>query len=1153
MRVEPGVSEGDLPESIARRVERLCAIGQPTSSGAEGDRSTPVSAVLDLEDGQELRLLANELVRYVSLGAGVREGGEVIALASDRSAEHGGEPSERARRCEVRVTLLDGAVEAGAPATIRFELDAPPTHPLRAEPADEAALLVVATPTERDTVTPASRLYTVGREGTRAVDFTFTPAEHGDRTLRLTVYDREFGIPLQEVTAAIPVAMEQRDITKAVADALRRLRDLQLSVGDMRERPAVEVAESLTRLAPPSEFGLSADEAETYRRALRAACRQIALHLVKIEGPAPRASRIDAAGVVRRLAQPSVAAQIDLLFVPHEADERKQPLRRLVDFHGERNALNARDLRSLAGDLVRRAVSDPGQRPVDRDEDAALTDALARTLAVLGELEMSAAEALQSRPEHLAHLLKSAVPDADRALTEHGALLYGLLVDSIAQHVLESLARRVSFAAGNLAEQGQRFADLRNRLDELQNRPQRPAHRGETSSADAEFEEHYARDIAGSHGHLTLHGIDLHHTPGSWPLDAVYLSLRCEHPDSEGSGSAPVPVEQALAGLTRIFVCGEAGSGKTTLIQRLAVSTVQRELPPQLSHLHGRIPFVVPVRRLPPEGFPPPSDLSAAIGYASVGAPPAAWVERVLEEGRALLLIDGVDEVPASERQWLRQRLRVWIGMYPGNVWLVSARPSAVHDGWLSPLGFSELLLVPMSHDEVSDFVRRWHHEAGQEPSADSNRLDAYAEDLLRALHTSRHLGRLATNPLMCGLLCALYRDRGGSLPTSRKELYDAVLAMLLERRDSERNITRADPVQLPLEPKLLLLQSLAHRMLVEDLSEMDRHTAVDILDRCLPALPDVPDEVRAEHVYRHLLDRTGVLREPFPGTVEFVHDTFRDHLAAQEIVRRYDFDLLLGNAHRAEWEDVVLMAVAHARPDECAHLLNGLLAPHSGQRGAQRLRRRLLALACLEHVRELDPEIRARVRRYGSALVPPTSTASARALGWTGPLVLELLPDPSTVSDAQAYLLAVTATSIGDDMAIDYLALLRDRRSHAIRSQLAQGWRRYDTDRYAREIIAHLDDTDLYFPVSDLAELRALAALGGRAQVQVVGPLTPTELTAHLPAEHLTHLWLSQSVGVSMEWLRAFPRLRELRVGDRLPGVTGVPAGVHIVQEQHG
>ncbi|MGI5350318.1 NACHT domain-containing protein [Streptomyces sp. CA-250714] len=1141
-----------MRESIARRVEKLRTAVQPAPPRNEGDRSTPVSALLDLDDEQALWLLAEELVRYASLTAGVKSAGEATVSASGGPAEHGGATpaTERARRCEVRVTLLDDAVEAGAAATVHFELDAPPTHLLRADPADDDRLLIVATPTDSDTVTPASQPYSVGKEGTGAVDFTFTPAEHGDRPLRLTVYDREFGTPLQEVTATVPVAMGQRDITRAVAHALRGLRDIELTVGDMQERPPAEVAASWTRLVPPSQFGLSADGAERYGLALRAACDQIALQLAETEEPL-RTAGFDRAGVIRRLAQPSVAAQIDLLFVPHEVDAHRQPLRLLVDFQGERNALNARDLRSLAGDLARRAVNDPGERPVARDEESAVADALARTLAVLGELEMSATEALASRPERLAQLLKSAVPDAGPALTERGALVYDLLVDSTAQHVVDSLARRVTFARGSLAEQGQRFAELRSRLDELRNRPQRPVHRDETSSVDAEFEEQYARDITGALGQLTLHGIDLHHTPDSWPLDAAYLGLRCELPDSEGS--APIPVERAMAGLTRIFLCGEAGSGKTALVQWLAVSSVQRKLPPPLSPLHGRIPFVVPVRRLPPEGFPLPSDLLAAIGYAGEGTLPAAWVERVLAEGRALLLIDGVDEAPASERQRLRQRLRGWIGMYPGNVWLVTARPSAVHDGWLSPLGFRQLLLAPMSRDEVSDFVRRWHHGAGREPSADTDRLAAHADDLVRALHTTRHLGRLATSPLVCGMLCALHRERGGSLPTSRKELYNAVLPMLLERRDSERDITRADEVQLPLEPKVLLLQSLAHRMLVEDLSELGRHSAVDVLERRLPALPDVPDEIKTEHVYRHLLDRTGVLRERLPGTVEFVHDAFRDHLAAQEIVRRHDFDLLLDNAHRPEWEDVVLMVAAHARPDECARLLNGLLGAYSGQRGAQRLRRKLLALACLEHVRELDPEIRARVRRYGGGLIPPTSAAAARALGWVGPLVLELLPDPTTASDAQAYLLAVTGTSIGDDMAIDYLALLRDRRSHAIRTQLAQGWRRCDTDRYAREIIAHLDDTDLYFPVSDLAELRALAALGGRAKVQVVGPLTPTELTAHLSAERLTHLWLSESVGASLEWLRAFPRLRELRVGNRLPLVTGVPAGVHIVQEQHG
>ena len=89
---------------------------------------------------------------------------------------------------------------------------------------------------------------------------------------------------------------------------------------------------------------------------------------------------------------------------------------------------------------------------------------------------------------------------------------------------------------------------------------------------------------------------------------------------------------------------------------------------------------------------------------------------------------------------------------------------------------------------------------------------------------------------------------------------------------------------------------------------------------------------------------------------------------------------------------------------------------------------------------------------------------------------------------DRQALLLAMTATRVQDDAAIDYLVRLRTRAALPIRTELAQGWRHFDTERYAEEIIAHLAPDDLYFPVSDAAELAALRELGGRARIQVAG-----------------------------------------------------------------
>ncbi|GAA4689157.1 hypothetical protein [Streptomyces youssoufiensis] len=243
-------------------------------------------------------------------------------------------------------------------------------------------------------------------------------------------------------------------------------------------------------------------------------------------------------------------------------------------------------------------------------------------------------------------------------------------------------------------------------------------------------------------------------------------------------------------------------------------------------------------------------------------------------------------------------------------------------------------------------------------------------------------------------------------------------------------------------------------------------------------------------------------------------------------------------------------MAVALARPGECAYLLEGLLAPRKGVRPVEARHRKLLAAACLEHATELDPGVRARVHRYTRDLLRPTSLAGARALGWIGAIVLEMLPDPAHVSDTEAHQLAVTATSVADDRAIGYLSRLRDRASWQVRSQLAGAWRHYDTDRYADEIIAHLDPTELEFPVSSLEELHALLRLGGRPCVQITGQLTPAQLVDGLVPESLTYLWLTHApADERMHWLGAFLRLRTLQV-PREAHVTAVPEGVHVIHE---
>ncbi|MFF3290663.1 NACHT domain-containing protein [Streptomyces sp. NPDC003023] len=864
---------------------------------------------------------------------------------------------------------------------------------------------------------------------------------------------------------------------------------------------------------------------------------------------------MEPAGIGLRIGASVVTPLVKRLFVPEGPGaglvQRGVRLSGLVSFRGEKRALTHDDLRRLTDQLVRRARRDAG--PHERfpeDEHSAVVDAVVRTLYALGELDMDDVQAVGLGPEEFARRLRRQAPDACRELSADSAWFHDRLVDTASVHVLHFFTRRSTFVARTAVEQSRRIEHL-VRLLERQPSP---------DGVDARFESGYLASLVQLYSQVTIVGVDFINSPGRWPLDATYIGLGAEIADEDqptgphdGSGPrppVPVPVDHALAGRPQVLVRGTAGSGKTTLMQWLAVSTAGDRLPDELAALRGLVPFVLPVRRFSDQDVPAPAEFLSAAHHPMAGSEPSGWAVRVLASGRALMLIDGIDEAPAERRELVRGQIDALQRTFPGNRWVVTSRPTAVRERWLAAQGFTELTLTPMTRDQVSRFIRSWHAAAASDPGTDHSRLPRYEQRLLHSVRLIRELRGLATNPLMCSLICALNRDRSGILPRGRKALYKAALAMLLERRDPEREVD-ADGIVIDREAKERLLQKLAHWMLLNDLTEVDRTTAVSILDLYLPAIPSAGRQGTSAELFDHLLHRTGLLRMPAPGVVDFVHRTFQDYLSAKEAVERHDIRFLVNNAHRSDWDEVIRMAVSLARPDECAQMMEELVSARPGLTAAEAKYCKLLASACLEHATEMSPETREMVRQRTRFIAQPDSLDSARGLGWIGPIALELLPDPEKVSDDRALLLAATAAGVRDDAAIDYLVRLRDRRSLAVRAELAGAWRRFDTERYADEVIAHLDAEDLYFTVTGPEEMAELRRLGGRERIQVAEPLTPGQLVEGLVADRLTHLHLlvhdaRQDLGP----LSAFPRLTTLRLGRHVGPVRGIPERVRVERD---
>jgi predicted NACHT family NTPase len=423
-------------------------------------------------------------------------------------------------------------------------------------------------------------------------------------------------------------------------------------------------------------------------------------------------------------------------------------------------------------------------------------------------------------------------------------------------------------------------------------------------------------------------------------------------------------------------------------------------------------------------------------------------VEQVLRAGRGLLLIDGIDEIPERRREDTRRWLRELLREFPGNVCLVTARPSAVQERWLAADDFADVSLSPMSRNDVAAFVQRWHRAAGA--TGDE------AGELLASIRSRADLNRLATNPLMCGLMCALHHVRHGYLPHGREALYDAALQMLLERREQERRVEL--PIRLDARSQRVLLQKLAYWLIRNGSSEMERDNAVHQIAQALPSMPQVARQGTAEVIYRHLLERSGLLREPAEGAVDFIHRTFQDYLAAQEAVEARDFKFLVNNAHLDQWEDVIHMAVAHARADECRQLLKDLVKRGRKDK-AHRIRLHLLAMACLEQATQLDPDIRELVTSHAAELIPPRTLAEAQSLAAAGPVVLELLPEPETLRDNEALAVVQTAAMIGGDAATAVLARFCGNAHEPVIRQLWAAWDHFDTATYA-ETVAHISQT---------------------------------------------------------------------------------------------
>ncbi|RIK69801.1 hypothetical protein DCC62_23445 [candidate division KSB1 bacterium] len=764
--------------------------------------------------------------------------------------------------------------------------------------------------------------------------------------------------------------------------------------------------------------------------------------------------------------------------------------------------------------------------------------------------------------ERLTRQLVNSRPNVVQTFSAAEVALYQRLLREVCKEIVEIASELSSFerqfSETTLQSQDQVLA----LIEKIYSRPTEEA---------AFFEEFYCKTIINQLDRMELFGVvRMDAATKRQSLSIAYVAIDVEQPSkgdsqlllfdgtpdegvagadySKGARIGPQsgPIDHLLASSRKIIVRGQAGSGKSTLLQWLAVRSASRDFPAQLARWNKMVPFFIRLRERVNKDFPSPEEFPGLVAPTIAGQMPHGWVHTQLTNGRAVVLIDGVDELPSTQRGAMLERLQQLVGTYPHARYIVTSRPAALKaelwpewQEWIKKENFVETSLQPMSPAHIDNFIDQWH-EAFTKTISDEEEIKALKQlpgNLKRQLRQRPSLRRLADNPLLCAMICALHRERHENLPAERIDLYEGCVEMLLSRRDEGRKIdVKSDYPELSDAQKLVLAQSFAYWLMKNgysdvELGEADRHFSGKRAEM------NLSDQVTGEGVRRWFVERASLLREPVAQRIDFTHRTFQEFLAAQAAIKENDIGVLVDHSRDDQWRETIILAAGEARPKEREKLLKGLLAK-ADKLKTERFRKQLylLAVACLETCVELAPEVRQLVLDKAVPLFPPQDEDDVKLMAAAGDPAITLLAYNPEHSGAEAARCVKTLAMIGSNAAMkaiaEYAADYVDR--WQARNEIGKSWRQFDHKKYAQEVLTRNKEliverlsswegfeylshvNSLTIRKSQLTDLGPIQYLTNLKFLNLVDWDQLFDLSSLSRAQDLEQLWLQECKGIS-------------------------------------
>ncbi len=387
----------------------------------------------------------------------------------------------------------------------------------------------------------------------------------------------------------------------------------------------------------------------------------------------------------------------------------------------------------------------------------------------------------------------------------------------------------------------------------------------------------------------------------------------------------------ALVKGSPLVLLGDPGIGKSTFLNYVAWLLSRPATNALIERMGWRLPLPMVLRELPVQGVKDFDGLLEAFLSREMSAPlleeDRRYLMQTLEEGRAFLLLDGIDELGGREaRENLRSAVFDGVSRYPACRWLLTSRIVGYEEvpfdrerdrsdeGLFPDESAGELLealsrkgsrklhrigresgsgrvairyIAPFDDRRIAAFARNWYVQR----EAATTRADDNAKHLVQAVHADGSILRLARVPNLLTMMALIHRIEA-TLPHGRALLYERIAEAYLESIDKFRGLS-SSPHDLP--RKKGWLARVAFEMQRRRISEggsdetailMDADTVKGWLSEEMGRSDTFPDTPSVEEFLKIVGRRSGLFLPRGAGRYAFVHLSFQEYFAAFALKR---------------------------------------------------------------------------------------------------------------------------------------------------------------------------------------------------------------------------------------------------------------------------